>query len=682
MKNLLWIFLLIFLQKSFSQKKENDSLNVEKLEEVVLRNKNKVKSKNPNTDVIFFSNEDLKKAVTIMGETDPIKLIQLSSGVQTGAEGQSGFMVRGGNPSMNLVYLDDIYLHNISHIGGFFPLLNSDYIKNLSFYKGGFNAEDGGRLSSITKINSKTSLGEETTMGSIGLLAAKLTTTINLKDWNTKILVSGRRTYLEAINALMGSSVLGEGRNYYFYDYFFKVETQINQNNKIAFTNFNTRDAYENHETVKKLNLDWRNNLLGVSWLYNSFSNFKNKLSLSSSNFQLHNKTDNFPFNYSFSSKFNSWSLKNTSSLVLKNHSLDFGLVVNKIKNTPKDVRADILGETQIDIQNDNDFDLLENSIFFQDLWKLKENISLKGGVRLTNYQLNSNGDFNSWYAEPRVSLHYEFKDSQAIKLSYQYLRQYLHQARINTFSMPVEYYIPTNNNLPFQKSNQVSAGYYFDSKNISGEISAYYKHINDYSEFKNGALNNLFNSDLYTDVVIGRLNSYGIETHLEARFKKINGSINYTFSRTKAKFSEINDEKLFPVVFDRPHNLNVALSYKLTDRLSLNGLFVFTSGQNYTPIKDIRIVNEFLVLNFGDKNSARFPSYHRLDVGVNYQFKKRRNFTSSLDFTIYNLYNRQNTFYINHVVDGSIEENNFTINSYYESLFPIIPSLTWNFSF
>ncbi|MGY6649382.1 TonB-dependent receptor plug domain-containing protein [Wenyingzhuangia sp. IMCC45574] len=682
MKNLLWIFLLIFLQKSFSQKKENDSLNVEKLEEVVLRNKNKVKSKNPNTDVIFFSNEDLKKAVTIMGETDPIKLIQLSSGVQTGAEGQSGFMVRGGNPSMNLVYLDDIYLHNISHIGGFFPLLNSDYIKNLSFYKGGFNAEDGGRLSSITKINSKTSLGEETTMGSIGLLVAKLTTTINLKDWNTKILVSGRRTYLEAINALMGASVLGEGKGYYFYDYLLKVETRINQKNKIAFTNFNTKDAYESHEEVKKLNLDWKNSLLGVSWSYNSFSNFKNILSISSSDFKLTNTTDDFPFNYAFSSKYAIWSLKNTSSLVLKNHSLDFGFAVNKIKNTPKDVRADILGETQIDIQNDNDSDLLENSIFFQDLWKLKENISLKGGVRLTNYQLNSNGNFNSWYVEPRVSLHYEFKDSQAIKLSYQYLRQYLHQARINTFSMPVEYYIPTNNNLPFQKSNQVSAGYYFDSKNISGEISTYYKHINDYSEFKNGALNNLFNSDLYNDVVIGRLNSYGIETHLEARFKKINGSINYTFSRTKAKFSEINDGKLFPVVFDRPHNLNVALSYKLTDRLSLNGLFVFTSGQNYTPIKDIRIVNEFLVLNFGDKNSARFPSYHRLDVGVNYQFKKRRNFTSSLDFTIYNLYNRQNTFYINHVVDGSIEENNFTINSFYESLFPIIPSLTWSFSF
>lgn len=677
-----FFFLLLISWGIGAQKK--DTISVEQLDEVVIDSQIKLKSKEPSLDKIEFSKENLKNSISFLGAQDPVKLIQLTSGIQSGAEGQSGFLVRGGNPSMNLVYLDDIYLHNLSHIGGFFPLLNSDFIQKMTFYKGGFAAEDGGRLSSITHIQSKNNLGDARVSGSIGLLSAKAIVTFKIPKLKTSVLISGRRTFLELINAAMGknASVLGDGKSYYFYDYLIKIQTRINSKHRVSFTNFNTQDTYESNENKNQLNFGWKNELLGLAWNYNSFHRFKNKLSISSSKFKLSSRVVNFPFDYSFQSKFDVQSIKNKSSVSVKNHDLNFGIQLHQIDNTPKNVSANILGETQIDIVNDNNFKLLETSFFAQDLWKLKDNLSVSTGLRLTNYQYKKEEIYKKWYLEPRVNFNYEFKKNNALKLSYQYVRQYLHQTRVTTFSLPIDYYLPSRSDLPFQKNSQISVGYVFDRKNISGDVTFYHKKINNYSEFKNGALNNLFNSNLYNDVVIGMLNSYGIETHVDFRFKKLKGAVNYTFSRTQAKFDEINKGRRFPVVFDRPHNFNLSLSYQVNKKMSLNSLFVFTSGQNYTPVKDLRVINEFLILNFGTKNSIRFPSYHRLDLGLNYQLKNTKKFKSSLNFTLYNAYNRQNAFYLNQEVAGSIEEGNFTIDSFYESLFPIIPSLTWNFSF
>lgn len=681
MKKIQYLLFLIFLQHSFAQKKESDSTKVEKLEEVVLSNGDRIKSKNPDSDLVVFSNEQLENSISIGGEADPIKLIQLSSGVQQGAEAQSGFIVRGGNQSMNLVYLNDIYLHGVSHIGGFFPLLNSDYIRNMSFYKGGFDAEDGGRLSSVTKINAKTNLGDDIVKGSVGALSAKVTAALNLKKLNTQVLISGRRTYLELVDYLLGknTSVLGGGNTYYFYDYLIMVQTKIDAHNKITLTNFNTEDEYDSDEETRELNLNWGNRLLGVSWDYNSFANFKNKLTVYNSYFELKNSVSDFPFNYSFQSKFDVWALKNISDFTLSKHRLAFGVEFNQVKNTPKNVNADIVEQTDLNIRNNNDYHLFNGSLFFQDLWKLRENVQLKSGVRY-NYYVND--DYRESYFEPRFSLHYEFKENNALKFSYQHLRQSLHQARINTFSLPIDYYIPANSELNFQKSHQFSSGYFFDRKKVSGGISAYYKRIWDYSEFKNGALNNLFSNDLYADVVTGTLKAYGIETSLEAQLGLIDVSLNYTYSRSQAKFKEINNGETFPVVFDRPHNFNITASYKLNDKIALNGLFVYTSGQNYTPVSDIRVINQYPVLNYAQKNSARFPSYHRLDVGVTYLLKKKENYKSSLNLTIYNVYNRKNIFYIYHEVEGTVEKQDLRIDSYYESIFPIIPSISWNFSF
>jgi hypothetical protein len=117
----------------------------------------------------------IKTIPSLFGETDLVKALQLLPGVQAGAEGFTGFYVRGGGPDENLFLLDGVPIYNINHMGGFFSVFNTDAIKNVTLYKGGFPARFGSRLSSVLDIrmndgNNKKIHGNV----SIGLITSKI----------------------------------------------------------------------------------------------------------------------------------------------------------------------------------------------------------------------------------------------------------------------------------------------------------------------------------------------------------------------------------------------------------------------------------------------------------------------------------------------------------------------------
>ncbi len=663
-----------------AQKKSLITPDSEKLDTVLLSNTKQLKSSDSRTGVTVYTQKDLKKYPSLFGEVDVLKVLQLSSGVQAGTEGQSSMVVRGGNNSMNLFYIDGIYLHNTSHLGGVFNYFNSDYISSVSFYKSGFKAAHGSRLSSVTAIKTKKELSDNRVVGSLGLLAAKATTSIDLKKIKTKILVSGRRTYLDILNGFLSekNSLLGEGKQYYFYDYLIKSETRLTKKNTVSFSVFDSEDLYKDVSESRNLSINWRNTLLGATWKYRFSSKISNSFQVSKSFYKIRNKVNAFPFQYNFLSKYDVSQISNNIKLKLDKHKIEFGVQLKRIDNTPKNVAANIFNEPPLVLKNEV-FTIDDTSLYVDEKWSIKDNFTLNLGARLTNYK---NKSFTKWFLEPRISAHYAFKDDNAFKIGFQSLQQYMHQATVNTLNLPLDYFLPSTKNLPFQKGNQFSVGYFYDTTNFSFELGSYYKKVTNFSTFKNGSLNNLFNNNIYADVVLGTFDSYGLETSIKFEYKKISSIFNYTYSKTNASFNEINDGKKFPTVFDRPHNTNFTLNYNLNKRWSFGGLFVFTSGRNYTPVKDLRVISEFIILNFDQKNSARLPSYHRLDVSVNYKFRPRKKFKSSLNLTVYNLYNNQNIFFVNTNISGNFDDRRFLVEKTNQTLFPILPTLTWNFSF
>ncbi|HEX7414129.1 MAG TPA: TonB-dependent receptor, partial [Bacteroidia bacterium] len=99
--------------------------------------------------------QQIKNIPVFFGEKDVLKTLQLLPGVKSAGDGSSGFYVRGGNSSQNLILLDEATVYNASHLLGFFSVFNSDAIKDVTLYKGTQPAEFGGRLSSVLDIKMK-----------------------------------------------------------------------------------------------------------------------------------------------------------------------------------------------------------------------------------------------------------------------------------------------------------------------------------------------------------------------------------------------------------------------------------------------------------------------------------------------------------------------------------------------
>ena len=70
-------------------------------------------------------------------------------------------------------------------------------------------------------------------------------------------------------------------------------------------------------------------------------------------------------------------------------------------------------------------------------------------------------------------------------------------------------------------------------------------------------------------------------------------------------------------------------------------------------------------------------PAYHRLDLGMKFTKKKKR-YERSWVIGIYNVYNRMNAFFIYR--DFDYDQNKPVFKKV--SMFPIIPSVSWQIKF
>ena len=88
------------------------------------------------------------------------------------------------------------------------------------------------------------------------------------------------------------------------------------------------------------------------------------------------------------------------------------------------------------------------------------------------------------------------------------------------------------------------------------------------------------------------------------------------------------------------------------------------------------------IVSDYGDRNSFRMDAYHRMDLSVTLKGKEEKKFKSNWVFSIYNVYNRQNPYFIYFATEGSPYDGSLDIQAKQVSLFGILPSISWNFKF
>ena len=154
--------------------------------------------KEAEMSVVRLDSKTIRQIPSLMGEVDIIKALLLLPGVQTAAEGSSGFVVRGGGPDQNLVILDEATVYNAGHLLGFFSVFNNDAIKDVKLYKGDIPARFGGRLSSVLDVRMKDGNTKRFSgTGGIGIISSRLTLEGPIIKEKTSFIASGRRTYAD-----------------------------------------------------------------------------------------------------------------------------------------------------------------------------------------------------------------------------------------------------------------------------------------------------------------------------------------------------------------------------------------------------------------------------------------------------------------------------------------------------
>jgi hypothetical protein len=201
--------------------------------------------------------------------------------------------------------------------------------------------------------------------------------------------------------------------------------------------------------------------------------------------------------------------------------------------------------------------------------------------------------------------------------------------------------------------------------------------------EYRDGVIIGYSKGFNYDDnFVFGKGTSYGAEILVRKNTGRINGMVGYTLSRTTRSFDDLNQGKSFPAKYDRLHDASVMANFIVNRKWTFSGVFVYGTG-NALNLPVARYVVQGNVVNeYGARNSFRMPAYHRLDLAATYVAYKSKKFESAWIFSVYNVYNRRNPYYIYFETDGDLKEYKLETSLKQVSLFPVLPSVTYRLKF
>lgn len=659
--------------------------------------------------------KQIKKLPAFLGETDVLKALQLLPGIQSGSEGQSGLYVRGGSPDQNLILLDGVPVYNASHLFGFFSVFNADALKDVTLIKGGFPARYGGRLSSVLDIKMKEgNMKEFKGAGSIGLVASKLTLEAPIIKDKTSFIVSGRRTYIDALaRPLIKKGIKANGdegvAGYYFYDLNAKVNHKISDKDRLYLSFYSGRDKFyfdlkENYSSgsdKQKIGLGWGNITSAIRynhvWGKRLFSNVT--LTYSEYDFTTEGKNEERDasntitdaFGVTYTSGIKDYAAKIDFDFVPNpRHFIRFGGNIISHKFDPGSIDVNF---TSDDIAIDTTFgqsvvQANEFTFFVEDDYEITKRLKVNAGLHFSGFGLKNGSIYTS--LQPRISTRYLLPNNSSIKASFATMQQYVQFLTNENLSLPTDLWLPTTARVKPQTSWQVAAGYaqsLFNDYEVS--LEGYYKSMDNVLSYKEGAsFVNL--GDWQNNVTQGKGESYGGEFLIRKNRGKLTGWIGYTLSWTWRQFDDINFGNRYPYKYDRRHDISVVGVYDFNDRVSLSASWVYGSGNAYTlpsatytgffPSGEDYLSNPFSIGFFQERNNERTPAYHRLDIGISFK-KQKRLWMRTWSFGAYNAYNRKNPFLI--LLDSRNNGNGTSRNVLKQiSLFPIIPYLNWSFEF
>jgi hypothetical protein len=651
----------------------------------------------------------IKKLPALFGEVDILKTVQMMPGVIYAGEGTSAFYVRGGSADQNLILIDEAPIYDPSHLFGLFSVFNADVIKESELYRGGIPARFGGRLSSILEVRTKDGNNKNYNVtGGIGTLASRVAVEGPIVKDKSSFIVSGRRSYADVF-----LKAANQDNTVYFYDVNAKVSWKFSNKDRVFAAFYAGRDKFS---FGNDFGFDWGNKTGTLRWNHLFSDRLFSNTTFIVNSFDYKLELKDPVQGFSWTSNLKEISLKNDLSYFINtNNDLTFGYHITRREFSPGKILPSSEGSIFEAVELQKMY-ALDHALYVSNQQRLTDKITLDYGVRLSIFQSLGKTDvykysdpndniniertdtvhYDAWEniktyvnLEPRLSMRFIVGTGQSIKLSYNRMAQNTHLISAGTVPVPFNTWNPSGYYLRPQLADQIAAGYFRNSPDNMYEFSveAYYKDMQHVTDFADNA-SIFFNEDLSTEFRQGDAVSYGAEFMVTKKSGKLTGMINYTLSKAERTIDGVNLGRTFAANYDRRNVINVQAAYELSRRWSFGGTFTYSTGRPVTLPTGKYEYQNYSPSVITERNGYRLPAFHRLDLSATLTPKKNdnRKWQGSWVFSVYNVYNRQNPFTIytrtakdkdgNVIGDGTKKEARMIY------LFPIFPSVTYNFKF
>lgn len=689
-------------------------------------------AKERNTTQTGFQKIDGKsfnKGFAVLSSPDVIKTLQNLPGVASGTELLSGMYVRGGDGSDNLYLLDGVPMYQVSHLLGLFSSFNTDVVQSVDFYKSGFPARYGGRLSSVVDVRTREgNMNEYHGIFSIGLLDGRIQLEGPIVKGKTSFNIGLRRSWLDVLTepaSLVVSKVEKSDFRikYAFWDLNANVTHRFSDHNRLSLNIYGGRDAAKfrqgdkteesdngsqvriSYQNEAAIGLEWGNFLGSVDWDFRFTPEHeivaKAYISRYSSLFSgLENSKEVYSMDeIPYSTYKISENRSRTTDLGLKadlsfrpseTHHLRYGASLMLHRYSPEYLSDEHITENNVEIRSQHFFQnglkrSWEASAYFEDEMSVAEWMTANLGLRYSSILTDGKG-YHS--LQPRAALRIICGGNTSLKLSYSEMVQNDHLISSNYLMLPTNFWMPSTEKIAPSHSRQISAGVYINlPHNIRFSTEGYYKTMSNLLEFR-GKWGIYPPIHLWEEAMtVGKGRSWGMETEVSWTDENTSLTAYYTLSWSQRLF-----EEFYPAWYkdrnDNRHKITLMGTRKLGKRCEVYASWNFHSG-GWVTAESHGIWSEELgsyPINFYEKpNNIKIPDYHRLDIGFNFRKTTKRGNESIWNLSVYNVYCSMNPFvvYTNYAYDFTKE--NLSGLSYIGEAFgiiPIIPSFSYTLKF
>lgn len=651
-------------------------------------------------DPVITHKIDTKKIIeqpAILGEPDVLKTVQLLPGISSSSETGISFSVRGGSPSQNLILLDEAPVYNPYHLLGIVSAFNPYTLKSVDLYRDAIPAEYQAGASSVIDIHTKD--GNKKKYGGefgIGLLGARISAEGPIIKDKLSFTASYRKSILSDIISAFANDEDGLAIRYN--DINAKLSWKINKNNQLFGSYYRGADVFLFGEDGGNR---WINNTATLT----STSVLTKKLFLRNT-FAFSQFTTGFSY---FSEDKTEFGTNQTiSSFKLKNEfkwyqspsfKTIFGLSTDYQKYLPFNFFVTKDGENIYKSEFSPQETVIELAPYLGVKKSFGKRIKLYAGVRAPISAWFPEKEERIYYdietdlidtlffkqktffkLEPRVSFSYNISENKALIFGFQRINQFKQNFSSGAVFSIATFWKPSSAILAPQTTNQFFLKYSHEYSSFKFNISGYYKDIEDVSDFVDGAfIIPGYNSSTLDESQLGLVElgtilkpgigrSKGIEFSITKTNGKLTGDISYTLAKSMLKIEGINNGEWYPSIFDRRHDLNILLTYSLSERNKFTALFSYNSGQPVDlPNNNFNLYGADFSLSTS-KNSYRKPNFHRLDISFIHKGKERKNIETQWIFSIINVYNQFNPTFLRVENDKIIGQN----------LVPFLPSLSY----